>query len=63
MTTKRTIERADRWLLTRTGETIEIARSVHSDWIEVRVSSVEQLVADLRSLAQPEPIPEALDRD
>jgi acyl transferase domain-containing protein len=63
MTSRRTVEREGRWWLARVGETLQIARSDNSDWLTVPVREVEQLVADLRSLAAPEPIPEALDRD
>lgn len=39
------------WLLTRDGDSLQIARNEHSDWNMVRVEDVPQLVADLLEIA------------
>lgn len=39
------------WLLSRDGDSIQIARNEHSDWNIIRVSDVPQLVADLLEIA------------
>lgn len=53
MTTIRTIKREEpgQWLLTREGEKISIARSEHSDWLDVPVDAIPQLLADLKEFA------------
>lgn len=58
MSVKREIARGG-WLVQRADEgALSIARNEWSDWIEVPISDVEQLIADLRSLAMPAPKPE-----
>lgn len=51
MSAKRTIQR-DHWLITCGGERVTVARSEHSDWVEIQLADVHLLIADLREIAE-----------